>query len=76
MSLRTPERDAAAAGVAGLRGRGREITAIGEAVGALAAGRGGIVLIQGLPGVGKSALLTEAGNIACPCGVRVARSSA
>jgi DNA-binding CsgD family transcriptional regulator len=59
-----------------MRGRDQEVTAVRDAVAAVAAGRGGIVLIQGLPGTGKSALLDEAVELAAPHGIRVARSSA
>jgi DNA-binding NarL/FixJ family response regulator len=58
-----------------LRGRQEELAGIRSALQALAAGRGGIRLIQGLPGVGKSALLTAAENLAGPLGIRVARGS-
>ena len=59
-----------------LRGRDPELTAVRGAMEAVASGRSGIVLVQGLPGTGKSALLDEAVRLASPLGIRVARSSA
>jgi DNA-binding NarL/FixJ family response regulator len=56
-----------------LRGRDEELAGIRAALQALAAGRGGIRLVRGLPGVGKSAILTAAENLAGPLGIRVAR---
>jgi DNA-binding CsgD family transcriptional regulator len=58
-----------------LRGRDEELAGIRAALQALAAGRGGIRLVQGLPGYGKSAILTAAENLARPLGIRVARGS-
>jgi DNA-binding CsgD family transcriptional regulator len=56
-----------------LRGRREQLAEIRAALQALAAGRGGIRLIRGLPGAGKSALLDAAGELARPLGVKVAR---
>jgi len=56
-----------------LRGRREQLAEIRAALQALAAGRGGIRLIRGLPGAGKSALLDAAEDLARPLGVKVAR---
>jgi DNA-binding CsgD family transcriptional regulator len=58
-----------------LRGRREQLAEIRAALQALAAGRGGIRLIRGLPGAGKSALLDAAEDLARPLGVKVARGS-
>src|SRR6204780_4496409 len=58
-----------------LRGRREELAGIRAALQALAAGRGGIRPIRGLPGAGKSALLDAAEDLARPLGVKVARGS-
>src|SRR6185295_18423446 len=42
-----------------IRGRGCELEAIGALVSAVARGRGGVLVIEGPPGIGKSRLLTE-----------------
>jgi DNA-binding CsgD family transcriptional regulator len=57
-----------------LSGRAAELDRIRQAVRATAAGRGGVVLIEGEPGSGKSLLLTEA--VAGPTGCRVFAGSA
>src|SRR6202522_4154175 len=56
-----------------LRGRREQLAEIRAALQALAAGRGGIRLIRGLPGAGKTALLDAAEDLARPLGVKVAR---
>src|SRR6204780_4064367 len=58
-----------------LRGRREQVAEIRAALQALAAGRGGIRPIRGLPGAGKSALLDAAEDLARPLGVKVARGS-
>src|ERR1700690_1715729 len=58
-----------------LRGRREQLAEIRAALQALAAGRGGIRLIRGLPGAGKTALLDAAEDLARPLGVKVARGS-
>jgi DNA-binding CsgD family transcriptional regulator len=70
MAVRAPSGEPAQ-----LRGRREELAGISAALQALAAGRGGIRLVQGLPGVGKSAILSEAENLARSLGIRVARGS-
>jgi len=42
-----------------VRGRAGELKVIGALVAALARGRGGVLVIEGPPGIGKSRLLTE-----------------
>ena len=42
-----------------IRGRADELTVIGALVTALGQGRGGVLVIEGPPGIGKSRLLTE-----------------
>jgi AAA ATPase domain len=42
-----------------IRGRAGELKAIGALVTALSQGRGGVLVIEGPPGIGKSRLLTE-----------------
>jgi DNA-binding CsgD family transcriptional regulator len=47
-----------------LRGRARELEALGSQLEAVQSGRGGVVLITGVPGIGKSALLDIAAAMA------------
>ncbi|MEU6418064.1 helix-turn-helix transcriptional regulator [Streptomyces spiralis] len=47
-----------------LRGRGREMAAVREAVDAVRGGRGACVVVEGAPGVGKSRLLAELDELA------------
>ncbi len=42
-----------------IRGRAGELKVIGALVTALVQGRGGVLVIEGPPGIGKSRLLTE-----------------
>ena len=42
-----------------IRGRAGELKVIGASVTALVQGRGGVLVIEGPPGIGKSRLLTE-----------------
>src|SRR6202161_3239900 len=60
-------------GPARLRGRREQLAEIRAALQARAAGRGGVRLIRGLPGAGKTALLDAAEALARPLGVKVAR---
>jgi DNA-binding CsgD family transcriptional regulator len=53
-----------------IRGRAGELKVIGALVTALAQGRGGVLVIEGPPGIGKSRLLTEVMALADKCGVR------
>lgn len=47
-----------------LRGRGREMAAVREALDAVRTGRGACVVVEGAPGVGKSRLLAELDDMA------------
>ena len=53
-----------------IRGRTDELEVIGALVTAVAQGRGGVLVIEGPPGIGKSRLLTEVVALADTCGVR------
>jgi len=53
-----------------IRGRADELKVIGASVTAVAQGRGGVLVIEGPPGIGKSRLLTEVMVVAGSCGVR------
>src|ERR1700752_265236 len=53
-----------------IRGRAGELKVIGALVTALARGRGGVLVIEGPPGIGKSRLLTEVMAVADKSGVR------
>src|SRR5262252_6641678 len=53
-----------------IRGRAGELKVIGALVAALAQGRGGVLVIEGPPGIGKSRLLTEVMALAGKRGVR------
>src|SRR6202008_4581964 len=53
-----------------IRGRAGELKVIGALVTAVAQGRGGVLVIEGPPGIGKSRLLTEVMALADKCGVR------
>jgi DNA-binding CsgD family transcriptional regulator len=53
-----------------IRGRAGELKVIGALVTAVAQGRGGVLVIEGPPGIGKSRLLTEVWVLADKCGVR------
>src|ERR1700759_1647724 len=52
------------------RGRAGELKVIGALVTALVQGRGGVLVIEGPPGIGKSRLLTEVMALADKSGVR------
>jgi DNA-binding CsgD family transcriptional regulator len=54
-----------------LRGRQVQLDTMAGQFDALLAGRGGIILVRGLPGMGKSSLLAEAATIARKCGITV-----
>jgi DNA-binding NarL/FixJ family response regulator len=53
-----------------IRGRADELKVIGALVTAVAQGRGGVLVIEGPPGIGKSRLLTEVMALAEKSGVR------
>src|ERR1700741_751537 len=53
-----------------IRGRADELKEIGALVAAVAQGRGGVLVIEGPPGIGKSRLLTEVVTLANKRGVR------
>ena len=53
-----------------IRGRADELKVIGALVTALVQGRGGVLVIEGPPGIGKSRLLTELIALADKAGVR------
>ena len=53
-----------------IRGRAGELKVIGALVKALARGRGGVLVIEGPPGIGKTRLLTEVMALADKAGVR------
>ena len=53
-----------------IRGRADELKLIGALVTAVAEGRGGVLVIEGPPGIGKSRLLTEVLALADKCRVR------
>jgi DNA-binding CsgD family transcriptional regulator/tetratricopeptide (TPR) repeat protein len=53
-----------------IRGRAGELEVIGALIAAVAQGRGGVLVIEGPPGIGKSRLLTEVLALADKAGVR------
>ncbi len=53
-----------------IRGRAGELKVIGALISAVAEGRGGVLVIEGPPGIGKSRLLTEVVAFAEKAGVR------
>ena len=53
-----------------IRGRERELEVIGASIAAVVEGRGGVLVIEGPPGIGKSRLLTEVLALADKAGVR------
>src|ERR1700742_4205261 len=53
-----------------IRGRAAELRVIGAVVAALLQGHGGVLVIEGPPGIGKSRLLTEVMALADKGGVR------
>src|SRR5712692_10507270 len=59
-----------------LRGRDAEMAAINAALGDARDGRGGVLLVEGGPGLGKSRLLEEAVSLAGRAGVRAAMGRA
>ena len=59
-----------------LRGRDAELKAIGHLLTAAAAGRSGVLLLIGPPGIGKSSLLAQAHGMAERIGIRVLAGAA
>jgi predicted ATPase len=59
-----------------LKGRDSELRIIGEHVAEVAQGRGGMLLIDGPPGSGRTSLLEQASGIAGRAGVRVCAGEA
>ncbi len=55
----------------GLRGRKPQVDVLRGQLDALAAGRGGVVLVTGSPGAGKTTLLAEAGRLATDRDIRL-----
>jgi DNA-binding CsgD family transcriptional regulator len=53
-----------------IRGRADELDTIGALVSAVVEGRGGVLVFEGPPGIGKSRLLTEVVALADKCGAR------
>jgi predicted ATPase len=53
-----------------IRGRAGELKVIGALLTALVHGHGGVLVIEGPPGIGKSRLLTEVMALADKSGVR------
>lgn len=53
-----------------IRGRAGELEVVGGLITAVAEGRGGVLVIEGPPGIGKSRLLTEVLTVAEKSGVR------
>lgn len=62
--------------MAPLRGRSQESAAFSALVSGLADGAGGITVLTGAPGIGKTRLLDEAARMAADQGIQVARGAA
>jgi DNA-binding CsgD family transcriptional regulator len=62
--------------VSALRGRESEAGALARVVTAAADGAGGVVVVEGPPGIGKSRLLAEAASFAADQGVQIAAGAA
>jgi len=59
-----------------LRGRDADVRRLSQSIEAVAAGRGGVLLVEGAAGLGKSRLLQEAAKWAHRVGIDVARGGA
>ncbi|OBJ04560.1 AAA family ATPase [Mycobacterium sp. 1465703.0] len=57
-------------GIPPIRGRADELKVIAALIASLAQGRGGVLVIEGPPGIGKSRLLTEVLTLAGKAGIR------
>src|SRR5260370_27082049 len=68
--------DRSARGAPTLRGRDAELKAIGHLLAGAAAGRSGVLLLMGPPGIGKSSLLAQAHGMAGRLGIRVLAGAA
>src|ERR1700742_4681586 len=53
-----------------VRGRAGELKLIGSLIAELAQGRGGVLIVEGPPGIGKSRLLAESRALAEKSGIR------
>jgi DNA-binding CsgD family transcriptional regulator len=73
---RRGEREYAGGGSRRIRGRDRELSVLAERIAGAQAGTGGVVVVEGPPGIGKSRLLAEAVSLAAAAGLRVARGEA
>ena len=59
-----------------IRGRDDELSVLVQRIADARAGAGGVVVVEGPPGIGKSRLLAEALSLATTAGLRVARGEA
>lgn len=59
-----------------IRGRDGELSVLARRIAGARAGTGGVVVVEGPPGIGKSRLLAEAVSLAGAAGLRVARGEA
>jgi hypothetical protein len=73
---RRGEHEYARGGSRRIRGRDRELSVLAERIAGAQAGTGGVVVVEGPPGIGKSRLLAEAVSLAAAAGLRVARGEA
>jgi DNA-binding CsgD family transcriptional regulator/tetratricopeptide (TPR) repeat protein len=73
---RRGEHDSVGGGGRRIRGRDTELSVLAERLAGAQAGRGGVVVVEGPPGIGKSRLLAEAVSLGAAAGLRVARGEA
>ncbi len=59
-----------------LRGREAELGVVVALVQGLRVGRGGVILVEGWPGIGKSRFLAEAGRVGLDAGMLLAAGRA
>jgi DNA-binding CsgD family transcriptional regulator len=69
---RRGEHEYAGGGSRRIRGRDTELSVLAERIAGARAGTGGVVVVEGPPGIGKSRLLAEAVSLAAAAGLRVA----